>query len=717
MRGSSTGGGSPSSGGGRQSAGASSNRGAAAPSTANGVGSRNGSARYPGGTPYLLVVESDPELQQRLGEVLREASYDLASEAEGVWAKRSMLIRPPDAIILDTHLSDGSGFAIADSLRRDPETARTPIFFIASRHQGAKHRSEVRRRFAPAEYLSTPVDFDTLLARLLETVPPRPARGASWIPNYPVGMPVDPAQRRERREVEQEARRLSSSSAEMRGSLSREPFARLVQRIYADKRTGALLLAREQAKKIVYFGNGYPVSVRSNQLSECLGQILVARRMIQAQVLEESLRRMRREKRHQGEILVEMGALSPHNLQRALLGQMESKLYEIFAWRSGSFRFSDDREAPDQPVTLDKSPAAIILEGIRRHYDDARQNTVLARFSGQYVVPSQDPRQRLQSMTGDAAERLFIDSLDGSRRLEAVLAQPRVGERNARLLLVAMAEAGMIEPARSPPRRSSPQPVQTSPARARRSPQPVPRPVEREPDPGPPERRTVEELAAIFEGMRLLNHFDALGVGPDATRAEITDAFEERARDFHPDRFRRRSQEVRTLAQKIFDRLSEANKVLAEPARRRRYLAKVERQRADPPPGPALANHSPPAAAEQVYYAGVEYLRQRRYREAVEAFSQALALAPDQASYHGALGWALFRSAPGDARAVAAGLTELRQAVVLSQSDPWVHVSLGRFLAETGDPDQAIVELEMALRLNPALTDVQDELRRLRGEA
>jgi tetratricopeptide (TPR) repeat protein len=529
-----------------------------------------------------------------------------------------------------------------------------------------------------------------------------------------VGLPVDPAQRRERREVEQEARRLSSSSAEMRGSLAREPFARLVQRIYADKLTGALLLAREQAKKIVYFSNGYPVSVRSNQLQECLGQILVARRLIHTQVLDESLRRMRREKRHQGEILVEMGALSPHNLQRALLGQMEAKLYEIFSWRTGSFRFSDGHDVPDHPVTLDRSPAAIILEGIRRHYDVDRQEAVLARFAGQYVVPSQDPRQRLQSITGDGAERLFIESLDGSRRLEAVLSEPRVGARSARLLLVAMAEAGMIEPSRSPPRRSGSQPETA--ARARKP----ARPAEAEESTGPPERRTLEELQAIHEGTRLLSHFDALGVGEDATRDEINRAFEQRAREFHPDRFRRRSAEVRGLAQKIFDRLDESHKVLADPARRRRYLAKVaklpkvQRQRADL--AAATAGHSPPAAAEQVYYSGVEYLRQRRYREAVEAFSRALALAPDQANYHGALGWALFRSAPGDSRAVSAGLAELRQAVALGQADPWVHVSLGRFLAETGAPDQAIAEFEIALRLNPSLADVQDEIRRLRGE-
>jgi CheY-like chemotaxis protein/tetratricopeptide (TPR) repeat protein len=689
-----------------------------------------------GAAPYLLVVESDPELQQRIGEALREARYELATEAEGVWAKRSMLIRPPDAIILDTHLSDGSGFQIADALRRDPDTEKIPIFFVASRWRGAQHCTEARRRFAPAEYLPTPLDLDSLLARLLETVPP-PTVQTPPMADYPLRTSAaDTAQRRERREVEQEARQLAGrSTGRIRGSLARDPFARTLQRIYANGLTGALLLVRDQAKKIIYFGNGYPVSVRSNLLSECLGQILVTRRLINHEVLEESLRRMRREKRHQGEILVEMGALSPHNLQRALLAQMEAKLYEIFGWRAGSFRFSEGRDAPDQPVTLDKSPAAMILEGIRRHYDLDRQNAVLGRFAGQYIAPNEDPRQRLQSITREPAERQFIDSLDGTRRLELVLAEAPISNVEARLLLVAMAEAGMIEPSRSPVRRrEGPRQPGRVPGglnhdaetteNARRSPRKPSLPAARPPparateeadDAGAPERRSLEELQALYAGIKLLSHFDALGVDQEASSSDIARAYEQRAREFHPDRFRRRSEEVREVAQNIFDRLTSANKVLADPARRRRYLAKVEKERADP--APILAGHSPPAAAEQVYYTGVEYLRQRRYREAVDAFGRALALAPNQANYHGALGWALFRSAPGDPRAVAAGLAELKRAVVLGDQDPWVHVSLGRFLAETGAPDQAIGEFETALRLNPGLADVQDEIRRLRGGA
>ncbi len=213
----------------------------------------------------------------------------------------------------------------------------------------------------------------------------------------------------------------------------------------------------------------------------------------------------------------------------------------------------------------------------------------------------------------------------------------------------------------------------------------------------------------------MLSHFDVLGVAEDGTAAEIERAYETRAREFHPDRFRAHPEELREVARRIFECLGEAHSTLADPTRRRRYVQRLEREREEP--APAITFHSPPAAAEEVYYAGVEQLRQRRYQEAASAFQQAVTLAPGQASYHGALGWAIFRSAPADPGAVAAGRAELERAVLLGGGDPWVHVSLGRFHAETGAPDRAISEFETALKLNPGLGDVEEELRRLRGEA
>jgi CheY-like chemotaxis protein/tetratricopeptide (TPR) repeat protein len=652
--------------------------------------------------PYLLVIESDPELQQRIGDTLRQAHYELSAETDAAWAKRSLLVRPPDGVILDTHLSDGTGFQVAEELRKDPDTKTVPIFFVASRYRGASHQAEARRRFAPAEYLTTPLDLDSLLAMVLEMVPPTdPGAVPDPVADYPSGPLTDAAQRRERKVVEAVARELSSIDPDLRGSLAYQPFARILQRVYADRLTGALLLLRESVKKIVYFVDGYPVSVRSNILGECLGQILVQQKMISKQTLDESLQRMKADKKHQGTVLVEMGALSPYNLSRALAAQMEAKFYEIFSWRTGDFAFKEGKGAPDEPVHLERAPAALILEGIRRHYDQERVRSVLAAFAGQYVAPSRDALRRLQDITADAGERRFIESLDGSLRLEAALAASPVPIQRARLLLVAMSEAGMIEPSRS--KRSG------DDRRRSNGETPV----------VPIEQKGREELAAVHETMRGQTHFEVLGVGTDASASEVDAAYEELAREYHPDQFRARPDDVRSLGMKIFDRLGEAQVVLRDTGRRRKYQAQLERERAvldEADSAPFVQRESTGDAAEQVYFAGVEHLRAGRYREAVQAFRQAASLSPGQASYRGALGWALFRQAPADIDAIQAGLTELRRAVQMEPSNPWVRISLGRFFAETGYPDDAISEFEVALKLNPGLGDIEEEIRRLRGQ-
>jgi len=655
---------------------------------------------------YVLVVESDPALARRISETLGEAHYVLSAEAELAWARRTLAVRSPDAIVLDTTLSDGSGFALADEVRHNPGTARVPIFFVASTHRGASHQAEAQRRFAPAEYLPTPLDVDRLLARLLQTVPPSEPPEAPAVPNYPGAAAADSAQKREKRAVETTAKHFADGESDLHGSLARQPFARVLQRVYSARMSGALLLARGTIKKIVNFDEGYPVSVRSNMLSECLGQILLEQRLISEEALEDSLRRMKETHKHQGEVLVAMGALSPYNLSRALMLQMEAKLLGIFSWTSGDFMFKKGLSHQDAPMRLERTPSALILEGIRRHYDAERINSVLEPLSGKFLTPNPDPRRRLQDITSDANERRFIDGLDGTVKLEVALASSPIPIDHARLLLVAMSEAGMITPSQAPLRGQKDEIRRT------------PRPVDLGSASVPTGERSREELAAMSAVMRAQDHFEVLGVEREATPAEIADAYHGLARDFHPDLFRLRSDEVRDVARQIFERLQQAFEVLSDGGSRRKYLAALERAPlvTDSDAQPATGSESAITAAERVYFTGVSHLRARRYPQASEAFRQATTLAPKQASYRSALGWALYRLAPADTRAVAAGLAELRRAVETEPANPWVRISLGRFYAETGLPDDAIREFEAALGMSPGLADIEEEIRRLKGE-
>ena len=105
----------------------------------------------------------------------------------------------------------------------------------------------------------------------------------------------DPVQQRERRDVERSAKSLVADPAQaaFAGTLKRTPLARLLQRIYAQRATGSLLLLHDTAKKIVMFAEGYPVSVRSNVLGECLGQILLEKQLITGDALAVSVRACR----------------------------------------------------------------------------------------------------------------------------------------------------------------------------------------------------------------------------------------------------------------------------------------------------------------------------------------------------------------------------------------------------------------------------------------
>jgi DNA-binding response OmpR family regulator/curved DNA-binding protein CbpA len=670
-------------------------------------------------TGYVLIVERDADLQQRIGTALREAGYELAAETDAQWASRSIAVRRPDALIIDTQLGNDDGFRLAEEVRRNDETRTVPIVFLATTaHRGAAHRAEARRRFVPADVLIAPFDTKTVLAKLEQLMTEQPPAETPEPPALaPAGNGVshhDPVQQSEGHEVEHSARTMAADpgGATFTGTLTATPFAKVLQRLYVTRATGSLLLLWDATKKIVDLVEGYPVSVRSNVLAECLGQLLLERRLISQETLSASVARMHKEKRQQGQILVEMGALSPYNLRRALVDQLEAKLLEVFSWPDGKFMFRAGTAPPAGGVRLERPPAALILEGIRRHYHQGHQAAVLERYAGRFIILSTDPMLRLQEMTPDPAELAFIRALDGTRLLEAILDEAKIPAAKARLLLVALAESGMIQPHETTSR---------TPAAPPEPRLPPPPPSRRQPE--PPAPLGSGELAMMLQMARTQDHFWALGVDRNASIAEIDHAYEALARSFHADRYRMATGEDRRTAHEIFERLTGAHAVLRDPARRRVYLATLDAaEPGTPPTGGGSVSRITPApdvaqnAASTLYQAGLDHLRARRHHEAVEALRQAARVVPNQADYRAALGWALFQQAPADARAARAAIAELRRATQIDERHRGAAQHLAEIYAQTGRTDDAIEELERLLAVDPTATELAEELRRLRRD-
>ncbi len=109
----------------------------------------------------VLVVDDEPQILRALRTSLRGAGYevDTADTAEAALAAAAM--RPPEAVILDLVLPDGTGTDVARELRG---WSSAPIIVLSA---VGEEREKVAALDAGADdYVTKPVGIDELLARL-----------------------------------------------------------------------------------------------------------------------------------------------------------------------------------------------------------------------------------------------------------------------------------------------------------------------------------------------------------------------------------------------------------------------------------------------------------------------------------------------------------------------------------------------------------------------
>src|SRR6185437_15629502 len=111
--------------------------------------------------PRVLVVDDEQQILRALRTSLRGAGYevDTAETAESALAAAAM--RPPDAVILDLVLPDGTGIDVCRELRG---WSSAPVILLSA---VGEEREKVAALDAGADdYVTKPVGIDELLARL-----------------------------------------------------------------------------------------------------------------------------------------------------------------------------------------------------------------------------------------------------------------------------------------------------------------------------------------------------------------------------------------------------------------------------------------------------------------------------------------------------------------------------------------------------------------------
>jgi two-component system KDP operon response regulator KdpE len=111
--------------------------------------------------PHVLVVDDEPQIVRGLKVILRRAGYEIETADSKSAALDAVSIRPPDAMVLDLVLPDGSGVEVCREVRT---WSRLPIVVLSA---VGDERKKVEALDAGADdYVTKPFGTEELLARL-----------------------------------------------------------------------------------------------------------------------------------------------------------------------------------------------------------------------------------------------------------------------------------------------------------------------------------------------------------------------------------------------------------------------------------------------------------------------------------------------------------------------------------------------------------------------
>lgn len=177
----------------------------------------------------------------------------------------------------------------------------------------------------------------------------------------------------------------------------------------------------------IHLRAGQPVFAEGGSLQETLGRLLLRQGEIDQDQYAQVVQRMTEglythESVRMGEVLVQMGLLTPPQVYDALSRQVREKIVACFQWKRFAYDLIETVEEDDELGIFQCPPVgALILAGMSEHYEADRLQPWLGRLADGLPVlrrPAAAVAERFQLRQ---AEQKLLQALDGTRPLHALL--------------------------------------------------------------------------------------------------------------------------------------------------------------------------------------------------------------------------------------------------------------------------------------------------------
>jgi hypothetical protein len=220
---------------------------------------------------------------------------------------------------------------------------------------------------------------------------------------------------------------------------------------------GVVEAEREGVVKRVHIKEGSVVHATSTDLADSLGSFLLRAGRLNSEQYDATMAERQKGDRRYGEILIDLGLLSPAAVYQAIREQIEAIVWSLFYWQDGRVTFSIGDPGGGGRVAVQLPMRQVVLGGIKRA-PNARALVVRLGRRETVYVPDFETEQ-LIDLALDADEYRLVRMVDGRRTLYEICDQgPLSAADNAKLLyafqvlrLIRRASVGENAPGGEPP--------------------------------------------------------------------------------------------------------------------------------------------------------------------------------------------------------------------------------------------------------------------------
>ena len=390
----------------------------------------------------------------------------------------------------------------------------------------------------------------------------------------------------------------------LKGSLREYSLPKILTDLHRKRATGTLAVSTPNFTKKAYLVKGDAVFAASSYEDDRLGEMLLKAGKITVEQYDKSVEILKRTKKRQGAILVELGYLTPKDLFWGVKYQVKEIIYSLFQLEDGECEFIEGDVPTDEVITLKMSMGNLIHEGVKRIDNWTRIRREMPD-TGIALKLSKDPLTLFQDVELSPYNKKMLSIIDGKKTIKEIIDSSWMNSFEAMKTVYVLWSIGILEEKIAEKEEVKEEAGETV------SLDELLQPFAEEED------ALIKRVEEIYSNLDRLKLNELLEAGEDADVDAIKKNYYRLAREFHPDRYFNTSDA--TLKDKltaVFDALTAAYTVLKDDHKRKEYFDSLNKQAGEMPEEKTQAEEMQTEAAQEEMPEEVKHAEEISWGEA-----------------------------------------------------------------------------------------------------